>query len=66
MYALTDSSIDQHAVRQAVANPAFGAIVVFVGVTRDHFEGRKVVELSYEAWPAMAVPEMERIGTAMA
>ena len=31
-----------------------GAIATFEGTTRDHFAGRRVVELRYEAYAAMA------------
>ncbi|MEZ4319827.1 MAG: molybdenum cofactor biosynthesis protein MoaE [Myxococcota bacterium] len=61
MIALTDGPIDVHAVRRAVDDPGFGAVLVFEGVGRDHFEGRPVHALEYEAYAEMAVPEMERI-----
>ncbi|KAF0925114.1 hypothetical protein E2562_015397 [Oryza meyeriana var. granulata] len=37
-----------------VRDLAAGAIATFEGTTRDHFEGRRVVELRYEAYEAMA------------
>ena len=66
MFALSDGPIDVAAVRQAVTDPLFGAVLVFEGVTRDNFDGRTVTELSYEAYEAMAVPELERIGAEIA
>merc|ERR1711991_780520 len=33
----------------------------FAGVTRDNFDGRPVVRLEYEAYPAMAMREMARL-----
>jgi molybdopterin synthase catalytic subunit len=63
MFALREGPLDSEEVRHAVADLAFGAVVVFVGVTRDHFEGRRVTHLSYDAYPEMAVPVMEQIGT---
>ncbi len=66
MFALSDQPIDVAAVRAAVTDPAFGAILVFEGVTRDNFDGRSVTKLAYEAYEAMAVPELERIGTEIA
>jgi molybdopterin synthase catalytic subunit len=61
MIALTDTRIDVDAVRRAVDDPGFGAILVFEGVGRNHFEGRPVTALEYEAYAEMAVPEMEAI-----
>jgi molybdopterin synthase catalytic subunit len=40
-----------------------GAVCVFLGMVRDHNDGRPVVKLEYEAYPAMAVAEMQRIVT---
>jgi molybdopterin synthase catalytic subunit len=34
---------------------------VFLGMVRDHNDGRAVVKLEYEAYPAMALAEMKRI-----
>lgn len=61
MIAIVDGPIDVAAVRRAVDDPAFGAVLVFEGVGRDDFEGRRVLRLSYEAFAEMAVPVMERI-----
>src|SRR5207249_8208392 len=41
--------------------PADGALCLFVGVVRDHNEGRRVLRLEYEAYEEMALPLMERI-----
>jgi molybdopterin synthase catalytic subunit len=38
-----------------------GALCLFVGVVRDHNEGRPVLRLEYEAYEEMALPLMERI-----
>ncbi|RME21562.1 MAG: hypothetical protein D6798_17835 [Deltaproteobacteria bacterium] len=61
MIGLTDDVIDARALEAAVARPEAGAILTFHGVTRNNFEGRPVRGLVYEAYAAMAVPEMERI-----
>ena len=34
--------------------PACGAVVLFLGTTRDHHEGRRVTRLAYEAYEPMA------------
>lgn len=61
MIALVDQPIDVAAVRAAVDDPGHGAILVFEGVGRNHFEGRPVEALEYEAYAEMAVPEMQAI-----
>ncbi|HEY5017326.1 MAG TPA: molybdenum cofactor biosynthesis protein MoaE [Streptosporangiaceae bacterium] len=45
-------SVDE--VRAAVADPAAGAIALFVGTVRDHDHGRAVSALSYSAHPSGA------------
>ena len=45
-------SVDE--VQAAVADPAAGAIALFVGTVRDHDHGRAVAELSYSAHPSGA------------
>jgi molybdopterin synthase catalytic subunit len=44
-----------------VQHAAAGAVCVFLGMVRDHSEGRPVVKLEYEAYASMAVAEMQRI-----
>lgn len=62
MYRLTTDAIDLNEVIAAVRDPAAGAIATFLGVTRDHNDGRQVTRLEYEAYPGMAEQEMARIG----
>ena len=52
-------SIDEVVAR--VHRPEAGALAIFVGTVRDHNEGRDVVQLEHEAYPSMAVAEMNRI-----
>lgn len=66
MFAIVDGSIDVEAVRHAVSDSGFGAVLVFEGVARDNFDGKRVLALSYEAWPALAVPVLEEIGAEVA
>lgn len=44
-----------------VRRPAAGGEAVFVGVVRDHSDGRVVTRLEYSAYTAMALREMEKI-----
>ncbi len=59
---VAEQPIDLVPLIAAVASPAAGAIVTFLGVTRDHNDGRRVIGLEYEAYPDMALRELERIG----
>jgi molybdopterin synthase catalytic subunit len=46
-------SVDE--IRAVAADPAAGAVVLFLGVVRDHDHGRGVSALSYTAHPSAAV-----------
>ncbi len=61
MFELSSEALSVERVIAAVAHPTAGGIDVFVGVVRDHNEGRAVTRLDYEAYATMAVAEMERI-----
>jgi molybdopterin synthase catalytic subunit len=62
MYEIVSQPIAVSAVTAAVADPGAGAIVTFIGTTRDHNDGRRVTRLEYEAYPEMALAEMRKIG----
>jgi molybdenum cofactor biosynthesis protein MoaC len=64
--ALRDAapSLDEAIAR--VKHPGAGAICAFLGVVRDHSDGRAVVKLEYQAYPSMAVAEMKRIADGIA
>ena len=62
MYQLQMVPIDPEALRRHVAAPSCGAVVLFLGDTRDHFDGRLVQSLEYEAYAEMAIPVMKEIG----
>ena len=64
--AIVSHPIDVTAVTNAVIDPAAGAIVSFVGTTRDHNEGRRVIRLEYEAYEEMARAELRKLGEAAA
>ncbi|HLK93186.1 MAG TPA: molybdenum cofactor biosynthesis protein MoaE [Polyangia bacterium] len=48
-------------VLDSVRHEGAGAVDLFLGLVRDHNEGRLVSLLEYEAYDAMALAEMERI-----
>ena len=57
MFRLTDKSIDAAALRLELENAAAGACVTFEGIVRNHNDGRAVLRLEYEAYPALANKE---------
>ncbi|XP_067105858.1 molybdopterin synthase catalytic subunit [Osmerus mordax] len=58
---LTHQQLCLEEVSQAVTCPSCGAISIFIGTTRDSFEGKKVVQLEYEAYAPMAQSEIRKI-----
>lgn len=61
LFELSDAPLDPGGAHLRVADPACGAVVVFTGTTREHNRGQAVARLEYEAFHAMAGPEMARI-----
>lgn len=71
--AITDAPLEAVAALSAVARPGHGAVVLFLGTVRDHFRGRQVVAITYDAYRPMAeqvlvrlVAEEERDGAVVA
>lgn len=62
MYNLSDKPLNLNELVTAVGDPRAGAIVTFIGTTRDNNEGRRVYSLEYEAYPGMAEQEMRKLG----
>lgn len=64
--AVRDEALSLDEVFDAVRDPAAGGVVLFVGVVRDHDDGRGVTALEYSGHPT-AAQELrrvaERIGT---
>ena len=58
---LTEDPLELEPVLALVAGPGRGGICSFVGTVRDHFEGRPVRRLLYEAYEEMALAEMARL-----
>jgi molybdopterin synthase catalytic subunit len=65
-FRVVEDDIDSDELLQAVGDPAAGGTTLFVGTTRNENEGRVVERLEYEAYEAMAVEEMRRIGDEIA
>jgi len=62
MFRVTDKPINLQELVDCVTAPEAGAIATFIGTTRNHNEGRKVIALDYEAYAEMAEKELARIG----
>jgi molybdopterin synthase catalytic subunit len=62
MFRVTNQAIDLNELVRYVADAEAGAIVPFIGTTRNNNEGRKVLALDYDGYPEMAEKELARIG----
>lgn len=63
---ISDQPLDVAQAVARVAGPGMGGIVTFIGAVRDHARGRAIRHLEYEAYPEMAVREMEKIADEVA
>jgi molybdopterin synthase catalytic subunit len=62
-FAISSEPLDLAAITAEVSRPDCGAVVTFVGTTRDHNAGRRVLYLEYEAYEPLAVRTFERIAS---
>ncbi|GBM16621.1 Molybdopterin synthase catalytic subunit [Araneus ventricosus] len=62
---ITTDKIEVAESLSSLSNPSCGATACFIGTTRDSFEGKKVKQLSYEAFGKMALKELRKISDAM-
>ncbi|MFM6987230.1 MAG: molybdenum cofactor biosynthesis protein MoaE [Arenimonas sp.] len=60
-FAVTGSAIDAAVWRAQLDEPRCGAYAAFEGWVRDHHDGRRVLELHYDCYPALAESEGEAI-----
>jgi molybdopterin synthase catalytic subunit len=58
---LTTAPLEISGLIAEVAGPDRGAVATFLGLVRDHHEGRRVQRLEYSAYPEMAEAEAARI-----
>ena len=61
MAFLSESPLDLATLVARVEAPDHGAVASFLGLVRDHHEGRGVTRLEYSAYPPMAEAECARI-----
>jgi len=58
---LREHPLDPAEVLRRVSGPGRGGLVLFVGAVRDEARGHRIHHLEYEAYPEMAVREMEKV-----
>lgn len=58
---LTSHPLSVDEIIEMVRDSSCGAVSLFIGTTRDHFQDKKVCRLEYEAYEDMAVKEIKRI-----
>ena len=61
MYRLVREPIDVRAVRDSLALPEDGAVVVFEGTVRNQARGRAVKHLEYHAYESMALKKLREL-----
>ena len=61
MIELTDKDIDVDRVIRSVEDPSAGGTSVFIGTTRNHSDGKEVLEMEYQAYVPMALRKMNEL-----
>src|ERR671910_1696563 len=64
MFRVINQAIDLQELVRFVTDQEAGAIATFIGTTRNHNDGRKVIALEYDGYPEMAEKELASIGAA--
>ena len=61
MIQLTNDPIDSAQVLAQVQSNAAGAVVLFLGTTREFTHGKQTSSLDYECYPEMAERKLEQL-----
>ncbi|MGA9333229.1 MAG: molybdenum cofactor biosynthesis protein MoaE [Rudaea sp.] len=61
MFGLSETRIDVERLVRELGHASAGACVTFDGRVRNHNDGRAVLGLAYQAYPALALAEGEKI-----
>lgn len=61
MVELTDLPIDAALITRTVTSPTSGAVVLFLGTTRQFTDAKETVTLTYTAYAPMAASQMEKL-----
>lgn len=59
--AITDRPIDTQHVLAQVQSAQAGAVLLFVGTTREYTSGRRTMSLDYECYPEMALQKLNEL-----
>jgi molybdopterin synthase catalytic subunit len=59
--AITSGPLSLDDVVRTVEGPGAGAVATFIGLVRDHHQGRRVLYLDYEAYAPLAEKALARI-----
>lgn len=62
-FEIRSAPLDPASLVELVRRPYCGAVLLFVGTTRDHFNGKRVVELEYEAYESLAKSVVQEIAS---
>ncbi|XP_065910004.1 molybdopterin synthase catalytic subunit-like [Dysidea avara] len=62
---LTTDVLSVEEATSLVSDTSIGATSIFIGTTRDNFEGKKVLQLEYEAYEPQTLSEMKKICAAI-
>ncbi|AIQ28269.1 MULTISPECIES: molybdenum cofactor biosynthesis protein MoaE [Paenibacillus] len=62
LFEITDNPIQPQAVSDKVLRREAGAVTLFIGTVRELTQGKRTLYLEYEAYPLMALTQLERIG----
>ena len=61
MIVVTDSPLEPESFTEAIRSTASGAVITFLGTTRNETAGKKVLYLEYEAYNPMASAKLQEI-----
>jgi len=60
-----DQALNLQQAYNFVTHPEAGAITIFTGTTRNHHDGKRVLELYYDCYREMAIKELRKIALKM-
>lgn len=66
LFEVTAEPLSADEIASRVTNPYSGATLVFVGTVREFTKGKQTTYLEYEAYPEMAIRQMQKIGAEIA
>ena len=66
MIKITFDKLNPELITNSIKNPNNGAVITFLGTTRNYTENRKVLHLEYEAYAPMAEKKLNEISSGIA